>query len=55
MQIEAFLARHPGWCVAALPERFERELSVRAGMARLRPDIQGADGFFFAVLQARTE
>jgi len=54
MQIEAFLARHPGWGVAALPERFECELSVRAGMARVRPDIQGSDGFFFAVLQART-
>lgn len=55
MQIEAFLERHPGWRVAALPERFERELSVRAGMARLRPDIQGSDGFFFAVLQASVE
>lgn len=54
-QIEAFLARHPGWCVAALPERLERELSVRANRARLRPDIEGSDGFFFAVLQASVE
>lgn len=54
-QITAFLARHPGWRVAALPERFMRELSVQDGMARLRPDIQGSDGFFFAVLQASVE
>lgn len=53
-QIEGFLARHPNWQIVALPERFERALSVQAGMARTRPDIQGADGFFFAVLQARS-
>lgn len=54
-QIEGFLARHPDWCVAPLPARFEHELSVRAGRARTRPDIQGSDGFFFAVLQARAQ
>lgn len=51
MQIASFLARHVDWRVVTLPTRMTHALTVTAGMARIRPDIQGADGFFFCVLQ----
>jgi 16S rRNA (cytosine967-C5)-methyltransferase len=55
MQIASFLARHPDWRVAELPAGMTHALTVVAGMARIRPDIQGSDGFFFCVLQRKND
>ncbi|ANJ67572.1 hypothetical protein A9404_09375 [Halothiobacillus diazotrophicus] len=53
VQVMAFLARHPNWRLTALPEEISRHVETDPnGMARLRPDRQGSDGFFFAVLAA---
>lgn len=51
-QIEEFLARHPGWRISPLPEHVADHVQIHEGMARVRPDLQGSDGFFFAALQA---
>ena len=56
-QIEAFLRRHPAWRLEPLPATIADFVAPAAvepacGMARIRPDKQGGDGFFFAVLRA---
>jgi 16S rRNA (cytosine967-C5)-methyltransferase len=56
-QIAAFLRRHPAWRLEPLPATITDFVAPPAveptcGMARIRPDIQGGDGFFFAVLRA---
>lgn len=52
MQITAFLARHPDWRIAPLPTDIAAHVQHQDGMARLRPDLHGSDGFFFAALKA---
>ncbi|OYY54686.1 MAG: hypothetical protein B7Y53_05530 [Halothiobacillus sp. 28-55-5] len=56
-QIDAFLRRHPAWRLEPLPATITAFVAPPAvepacGMARIRPDIHGGDGFFFAVLRA---
>lgn len=51
-QIEHFLARHPTWRRHPLPTEIADQVAHQEGMARLRPDVHGSDGFFFAVLRA---
>ncbi|MHB9020649.1 MAG: RsmB/NOP family class I SAM-dependent RNA methyltransferase [Halothiobacillus sp.] len=56
-QVHAFLQRHPDWRLDHLPDSIARYVHVTqvgdaSGMARIRPDVHGGDGFFFAVLRA---
>ncbi len=56
-QVMAFLQRHPDWALEPLPADIGAEVEPAAGepkpgMACIRPDRHGGDGFFFAVLRA---
>jgi 16S rRNA (cytosine967-C5)-methyltransferase len=56
-QVLAFLQRHPNWMPEPLPTDIATQVELadspaHLGMARIRPDRQGGDGFFFAVLRA---